>query len=130
MKKILIGIALVVIVVLTLATMSMPDKMAHYEAVKKCLFTVVNREIDRHPLFEQNGTIVTVMALNATDEYLRRYLLVYDHTFYSTGVILYKDMFIFASVGVFGHVFLTVDEEDLERFAGRLDVVKMLGVDH
>ena len=65
-------------------------------------------------------------ALNATDEYLNRNFLVFEHTFYNVGTILYQDMFIPVSIGFFGQVWLTVGEDDLQRLAERPEVMQIL----
>ena len=128
-RKLLIGVVLVMAVVMAWAAMSKPDKVDHYETVKKCLTTVVNKEVDRNPLLEHYGAMATVMALNAMDEFLKKNLLVYEQTFYSKGIIYYQDKFILISVGAFGNVFMTVGEEDLQRLAERPEVMEMLGIE-
>ena len=71
-RKLLLGVVLVMAVGMVWAAMSKPDKVDHYETVKKCLTTVVNKEVDRNPLLEHYGAMATVMALNAMDEFLKK----------------------------------------------------------
>jgi hypothetical protein len=54
-------------------------------------------------------------ALNVIDEYLQRNFIVREHTFYTSGILVYNDMFIPVSIGVMGKVYLTVNEDDLKR---------------
>ena len=129
MKKFLIGILLVVLMAMALAAMTKPERTAHYDTLKKSLTVVIGKIVDSHPLLRQYDAISTMTALNATDEYLKQNFIVFDHTFYNVGTILYKDMFIPVSIGFFGQVRLTVDEGDLQRLAERPEVMQMLGVD-
>lgn len=129
MKKFLIGILLVVLMAMALAATTKPEQTAHNDTLKKSLTSVIGKVVDSHPLLRQYNTISTMTALNATDEYLKRNFLVFDHTFYNVGTILYQDMFIPVSVGFFGQVWLTVDEDDLQHLAERPEVMQMLGVE-
>ena len=129
MKKFLIGITLVVLMAMALAAMTKPERMAHYDTVKKGLTVVIEKVVNSHPLLQQYNAISTMTALNATDEYLKRNFMVFEHTFYNVGTILYQDMFIPVSVGFFGQVWLTVDEDDLQHLAERPEVMQMLGVE-
>ena len=129
MKKFLIGITLVVLMAMALAAMTKPERMAHYDTVKKGLTVVIEKVVNSHPLLQQYNAISTMTALNATDEYLKRNFMVFEHTFYNVGTILYQDMFIPVSVGFFGQVWLTVDEDELQRLAERPEVMQMLGVE-
>ena len=65
--------------------------------------------------------------MGAADEYLKKNLVVYEETFYNKGIIVYEDYFILVSVGVMGHVFLTFDEQDVNKLTERFDVMKMVG---
>ena len=129
MKKFLISITLVVLMAMALAAMTKPERMAHYETVKKGLTVVIEKVVNSHPLLQQYNAISTMTALNATDEYLKRNFMVFEHTFYNVGTILYQDMFIPVSIGLFGQVWLTVGEDDLQRLAERPEVMQMLGVE-
>ena len=129
MKKFFIGITLVVLMAMVLAAMTKPERMAHYDTVKKGLTVVIEKVVNSHPLLQQYNAISTMTALNATDEYLKRNFMVFEHTFYNVGTILYQDMFIPVSIGLFGQVWLTVGEDDLQRLAERPEVMQMLGVE-
>ena len=129
MKKFLIGITLVVLMTMALAAMTKPEPTVHYDTLKKGLAVVIGKVVDSHPLLQQYDAISTMTALNATDEYLKRNFLVFEHTFYNVGSVLYQDMFIPVTIGLFGQVWLTVDEDELQRLAERPEVIKMLGVE-
>ena len=129
MKKFFIGITLVVLMAMVLAAMTKPERMAHYDTVKKSLTVVIEKVVNSHPLLQQYNAISTMTALNATDEYLKRNFMVFEHTFYNVGTILYQDMFIPVSIGLFGQVWLTVGEDDLQRLAERPEVMQMLGIE-
>ena len=129
MKKFFIGITLVVLMAMVLAAMTKPERTAHYDTLKKGMTVVIEKIVNSHPLLQQYNAISTMTALNATDEYLKRNFMVFEHTFYNVGTILYQDMFIPVSIGLFGQVWLTVDEGDLQRLAERPEVMQMLGVE-
>ena len=129
MKKILIGSTLVILMAMALAAMTKPERTAHYDTLKKGLTVVIGKVVESHPLLQQYNAISTMTALNATDEYLKRNFLVFEHTFYNVGSVLYQDMFIPVTIGLFGQVWLTVDEDELQRLAERPEVIKMLGVE-
>ena len=129
MKKFLIGITLVVLMAMALAAMTKPERTAHYDTLKKGMTVVIEKIVNSHPLLQQYNAISTMTALNATDEYLKRNFMVFEHTFYNIGTILYQDMFIPVSIGLFGQVWLTVDKGDLQRLAERPEVMQMLGVE-
>ena len=129
MKKFLIGITLVVLMAMALAAMTKPERTAHYDTLKKGMTVVIEKIVNSHPLLQQYNAISTMTALNATDEYLKRNFMVFEHTFYNVGTILYQDMFIPVSIGLFGQVWLTVDKGDLQRLAERPEVMQMLGVE-
>ena len=129
MKKFFIGITLVVLMAMVLAAMTKPERTAHYDTLKKGMTVVIEKIVNSHPLLQQYNAISTMTALNATDEYLKRNFMVFEHTFYNVGTILYQEMFIPVSIGLFGQVWLTVDEGDLQRLAERPEVMQMLGVE-
>lgn len=114
MKKIFLAIALAVVVVLVAAAMTTPDYKAHYAAVKGTALHVIDHEVNANPWTALFGPMVTMGALDVVDAYLKKNLLFYDHTFYTTGVLIYKDQFIPVSVGAFGHVHMLVSEDDIK----------------
>lgn len=114
-RKVLFIFAIVVVIVLATLAMTKPDRAAHYEAVKAMALKTVDHELSKNPQTAEYAAIGTAKALNMIDEYLQRNLLVYEHTFYSSGVLIYNDRFIPISVGVFNKVYLTVGEEDVKR---------------
>ena len=128
-KKFLIGITLIILIAMALAAMTKPERTAHYDTLKKGLTVVIEKVVDSHPLLQQYNAISTMTAMNATDEYLKRNFLVFEHTFYNVGTILYQDMFIPVSIGLFGQVWLTVGEDDLQRLAERPEVMQILGIE-
>lgn len=113
--KILLGIVFVVAIGLTVLSQTKPDRTAHYEAIKKMALKTVDHELSNNPLTAEYAAIGTMAALNLIDDYLQRNLLLREHTFYTSGVLIYKDMFIPISIGVMGQVYLTVDEEDVKK---------------
>ena len=129
MKKFFIGITLVVLMAMVLAAMTKPERTAHYDTLKKGMTVVIEKVVNCHPLLQQYNAISTMTALNATDEYLKRNFMVFEHTFYNVGTILYQDMFIPVSIGLFGQVWLTVGEDGLQRLAERPEVMQMLGIE-
>ena len=127
--KILIGIGVVVLAVLVALYMTKPDRTAHYETIKKEVALVVDREMNSNSLWKDYAALGIMRVLNVMDGFLGRLLIVYDHTFYNVGVVVYKDQLIPVSIGVAGHVWLTVGEEDLELLVKSPDVMNMIGAE-
>ena len=113
-KKILLSLVIVVALVMGAAVMTKPDYKAHYDLVKRTALKVIDHQVNSNPWAALFGPMVTMGALDIVDGYLKKNLLFYDHTFYTTGVLIYQDMFIPVSVGAFGHVHLLVSEDDIK----------------
>ena len=113
-KKILLVLVIVVVLVMAAAYITKPDQKAHFDAVKGTALRVIDHQVNVNPLTALFGPMVTMGALEVVDGYLKKYLLFYDHTFYTTGVLIYKDQFIPVSVGAFGHVHMLVSEDDIK----------------
>ena len=118
-KRILIIVAFVVVALLVALSMTKPDRMAHYDAVKNMALKTVTAEY---------ATIGTMAALNVIDEYLQRNFIVREHTFYTSGILVYNDMFIPVSIGIMGKVYLTVNEDDLKRMLDRPEIQQMIDI--
>ncbi len=115
-KKILLGMVVIVVGVLVSLAVTKPDRMAHYDAVKGLMVKVIEKKVASLDIDESFKTMGTLAALNAGDAYLRQNLLVYEHTFYNTGILIYEDNFIMVSIGAWGHAFLTFTEEDIDKY--------------
>ena len=113
-KKILLSLVIVVALVMGAAVMTKPDYKAHYDLVKRTALKVIDHQVNSNPWAALFGPMVTMGALDIVDGYLKKNLLFYDHTFYTTGVLIYQDMFIPVSVGAFGHVHMLVSEDDIK----------------
>lgn len=113
-KKILLSLVIVVALVMAAAVMTKPDYKAHYGLVKRTALKVIDHQVNSNPWAAMFGPMVTMGALDIVDGYLKKNLLFYDHTFYTTGVLIYQDMFIPVSVGAFGHVHMLVSEDDIK----------------
>ena len=113
-KKILLSLVIVVALVMAAAVMTKPDYKAHYDLVKRTALKVIDHQVNSNPWAALFGPMVTMGALDIVDDYMKRNLLFYDHTFYTTGVLIYEDMFIPVSVGAFGHVHMLVSEDDIK----------------
>ena len=114
MKKILLIISLFVVAALAVLAMTKPDWSEHYDVVKKTVSNMVDRELHDNPLTAEYATVGTMSALNMLDDYLSKNLMMQDHTFYTIGLLRYKDMFLPISIGMLGQVHLTVSEENLK----------------
>ena len=125
--KVLLGIAVIVLIALAVLAATKPDRAAHYDALKHEMATVVDRELHSNPLWKDYATLGMMRVLNAMDDYMGQYFLVYDHTFYTVGVVVYKDYLLPVSVGAAGNVWMTVDEQDLEKVVRSPDVMKKIG---
>ena len=125
MKKVLVLLVMVVPTLLVVMAVTKPDRTAHYEVLKSVVLSAVEAKVDEAVPEGSLRTVATFMALGTADEYLRKNLLVYDKTFYSKGVLVYNDYFIPVSIGVMGHVFLTFDEEDVDKLTKQVDLLKV-----
>lgn len=125
MKK-LVFIIFLLIGLLVAMAMTMPNKTAHQMAVRKVLMKAVSSEIDKAPIDETLKSAGNIMASYALDEYVDKGLLVYEHTFISFSIILYPEGFFLSSIGAFGHVFLTFDEEDVTELTKQIDLMKLI----
>jgi hypothetical protein len=125
-KYIFLGIALILVIVLVTLAMTKPDRAAHYDAVKGLALKTVDHELSSNPLTAEYTAVGNMVALNFIDEYLKRNLLLREHTFYTSGVLMYNDMFIPISIGVFGQVYLTVDENDLKQVVAMPEMQQIL----
>lgn len=113
-KKIFLSLVIVVALVMAAAVMTKPDYKAHYDIVKRTALKVIDHQVNSNPWAALFGPMVTMGALDIVDGYLKKNLLFYDHTFYTTGVLIYEDMFIPVSIGAFGHVHMLVSEDDIK----------------
>ena len=111
--KVLIAVVGVVVVTLIAMTMMKPDRMIHYEAIKKKCLIDIDHEMNSNPETKEYAAIGTYMALEATDKFLMENLIVYEHTYYNLGVIIMKDYHVPVSIGVMGQVFILLKEKDL-----------------
>ena len=127
-KRILIINTFVVVALLVALSMTKPDRMAHYDAVKNMALKTVDHELTSNPLTAEYATIGTMAALNVIDEYLQRNFIVREHTFYTSGILVYNDMFIPVSIGIMGKVYLTVNEDDLKRMLDRPEIQQMIDI--
>ena len=132
MKKLtLLSVCFAVVVLIGLAVLAAtkPDRASHYEAIKKEVLVVVDKQMNSNASLKDFAAMGTLKALNALDECMGRYLILREHTFYTVGVIIYKDQLFPVSVGALGHVWLTVDEKDLEQVVTSPDMMKLIGAD-
>ena len=126
MKKVLLIISLFIVVGLAVLNMTKPDRSEHYNAVKKAMAKVVDHEINANPMTAEFATIGIMSTLNMIDDYLSKNLMMQDHTFYTVGLLRYKDMFLPISIGVFGQVHLTVSEDDLKKALKMPEIKEMM----
>ncbi len=126
MKKVILIVLCIVFVGLIVLAMTKPDRAEHYDIVKKTVANVVDRELHDNPQTAEFATMATMSTLNMLDEYLAKNLMVQDHTFYTTGMLMYQDMFFPISIGVLGQVHLTVSEDDLKEVLKMPEIKEMM----
>lgn len=126
MKKILLIISLFVVAALAVLAMTKPDWSEHYDVVKKTVANMVDRELHDNPLTAEYATVGTMSALNMLDDYLSKNLMMQDHTFYTIGLLRYKDMFLPISIGMLGQVHLTVSEDNLKEALKMPEIKEMM----
>ena len=98
--------------------------------MKGLALKTVDHELTSNPVTAEYAALGTMVALNMIDEYLQRNLIIREHTFYTSGVLVYKEWFIPVSIGVMGKVYLTVDEDDLKRVIEKPEVKQMLDLEN
>lgn len=123
--RILIVVAIIAAVLMFALSMTKPDRAAHFDAIKQMALKTVDHELTSNPLTAEYATIGTMTALNMIDEYLQTNLIVQEHTFYTSGLLIYKDLFIPVSYGVMGEVHLVVSEADMKRIMERPEMKQM-----
>lgn len=126
LKRILLFALVGIIAVMVTLTMTKPERPAHYDAVKGLALKTVDHELTGNPVTAEYAALGTMKALNKIDEYLQRNLIIREHTFYNSGVLIYKDYFIPVSIGVMGKVYLTVSEDDMKRVIEKPEIKQLL----
>jgi len=126
LKRILLFALVGIIAVMLTLTMTKPERPAHYDAVKGLALKTVDHELIGNPVTAEYAALGTMTALNKIDEYLQRNLIIREHTFYNSGVLIYKDYFIPVSIGVMGKVYLTVSEDDMKRVIEKPEIKQLL----
>jgi hypothetical protein len=126
LKRILLFALVGIIAVMVTLTMTKPERPAHYDAVKGLALKTVDHELTGNPVTAGYAALGTMTALNKIDEYLQRNLIIREHTFYNSGVLIYKDYFIPVSIGVMGKVYLTVSEDDMKRVIEKPEIKQLL----
>lgn len=115
-RKILFTIIIVIALALIALALTKPDRSAHYDAVRAAAIEILNSKISEANLPTEYASIGTMTATNIVDNYLQKNLILREHTFYTMGFVSYDEWFIPVSIGVFNHVFLTVDEKNIDKF--------------
>jgi hypothetical protein len=126
LKRILLFALIGIIAVMVNLTMTKPERPAHYDVVKGLALKTVDHELTGNPVTAEYAALGTMTALNKIDEYLQRNLIIREHTFYNSGVLIYKDYFIPVSIGVMGKVYLTVSEDDMKRVIEKPEIKQLL----
>ena len=126
MRRLLAILVIVVLVILGVLAMTKPERMAHYDMMKRIVLRAVEAKVTQTVPLEDLRTEATYRALGAADNYLRKNLLVYEKTFYNRGVLAYDGYYIPVTIGIMGHVFLLFDEKDIDQFTQRVDLLKII----
>ena len=126
LKKVLITLVIVILALLAALAVTKPERTAHYDAVRAVVMKSLEAKVNKAVPNKHLRTQATYIALGAADDYLKKNLLVYEHTFYNNGVLVYKDFFIPVSIGIMGHVFLTFSANDVNQLTEQVDVQKMI----
>lgn len=113
-------------VLMAVLAMTKPDGKEHYDAVKTVVMRVVEAKVDKMVSDEELRTLATYTALGAANEYLKNNMYVHENTFYNEGVLVYEGYFIPVSFGIMGRVFLVFGEDDVEKMAERVDLLKVI----
>ena len=109
MKKLVIFLVIIGAIALGLMVTT-PDRQQHVDTIKSVMTGAVSAELRENNIDGPLGSIASVAATTAVDQFLNTNFLVRDHRFYSLGFVDYDGEFIMVSVGVFNHVY-TLDED-------------------
>lgn len=109
MKKFVVFLVVIGAIAVGLMVTS-PDRQQHVDTIKSVMKGAVNAELRDNNIDGTLGSIASVAATMAVDQFLNTSFLVRDHRFYSLGFIDYDGEFYMVSVGVFNHVY-TFDED-------------------
>lgn len=123
MKKRFSTLSLILLVAIVLSVVTCPDREEHKVAIKQKVNTVVNETINSNLLdndktslgsliiYLAGGPIISTLALTVFDSQLH-----YNNYFaFSTMLLTIKGEEKIVSLGVFGHVFVGFDSDDLKK---------------
>ena len=123
MKKRYSTLSLILLVAIVLSVVTCPDREKHKVAIKQKVNTAVNENINSNLLendktslgsliiYLAGGPIISTLALTVFDSQLH-----YNNYFaFSTMSITIKGEEKIVSLGVFGHVFVGFDSDDLKK---------------
>lgn len=114
MKKLVIFLVIIGAIALGLMATT-PDRQQHVDAIQSVMKGAVSAELRDNNIDGALGSIASVAATTAVNQFLNTSFLVRDHRFYSLGFVDYNGEFIMVSVGVFNHVY-TLDEDQARQF--------------
>ncbi len=123
MKKRYSTLSLILLVAIVLSVVTCPDREEHKVAIKQKVNTAVNETINSNLLdndktslgsliiYLAGGPIISTLALTVFDSQLH-----YNNYFaFSTMLLTIKGEEKIVSLGVFGHVFVGFDSDDLKK---------------
>lgn len=123
MKKRYSTLSLILLVAIVLSVVTCPDREKHKVAIKQKVNTAVNENINSNLLdndktslgsliiYLAGGPIISTLALTVFDSQLH-----YNNYFaFSTMLLTIKGEEKIVSLGVFGHVFVGFDSDDLKK---------------
>ncbi|WP_028908637.1 hypothetical protein [Xylanibacter ruminicola] len=114
MKKLVIFLVIIGAIALGLMATT-PDRQQHVDAIQSVMKGAVSAELRDNNIDGALGSIASVAATTAVNQFLNTSFMVRDHRFYSLGFVDYNGEFIMVSVGVFNHVY-TLDEDQARQF--------------
>ena len=123
MKKRYSTLSLILLVAIVLSVVTCPDREEHKVAIKQKVNTAVNENINSNLLdndktslgsliiYLAGGPIISTLALTVFDSQLHYH----NYFAFSTMSITIKGEEKIVSLGVFGHVFVGFDSDDLKK---------------
>ena len=109
MKKLVVFLGIIAAIVISLMVTT-PDRQQHVDTIKSVMKSAVSAELRDNNIDGPLGSIASMAATTAVDQFLNASLMVRDHRFYSLGFIDYGGEFHLVSIGVLNHVY-TLDED-------------------
>ena len=129
MKKFVVFLVIIGAIALGLMVTT-PDRQQHVDTIKSVVKGAVSAELRDNNIDGPLGSIVSVAATTAIDQFLNTSFLVRDHRFYSLGFVDYNGEFVMVSLGIFNHVYTLDEDQARQLIKSKLEEINPLDFLH